>query len=352
MSVARNRKTRPPLPLELLNPLLKTAVVEKDPVVKYQIIEREGQEIVIGRVKVPTPNSGHAFILRRYDTGAVSLTTMFRAAFPEASDEDEKNDTAWIKQAYDIAGANGGYRGNARQFLRLAGTWLPVDVALMVAESYALHGMVKPLTEAEPPPDQLFRKSIPSTNGNQEVTEIKPPSAAAPPAVKATSPPTKRRRAVSPAPAPVVPLSPPVPSRKLRSSKSPAPTKAAATAKPRSSKRLARKTASPPIDVDDDDSVPEIGAVDPEVDIAESKQLVKDIKAGYVKPMSKASGMKRAVEDETITFEPKDPEVGERVIAGPRRLRNLPPQRQAVAWGALAFAVGLGATAFLPQFFL
>jgi len=255
---------------------------------------------------------------------------------------------------HDIAGANEGYRGNTRQFVHLAGTWLPVDVALMVAESYTIHSVVKPLTEAEPPPDQAFRKSTTNMNGNQEVTEIKPPSAIVPPVVKAVSPPSKRRRAASPtvAIAPAAPLSPPAPTRKLRSSKSPAPTKAAPTIKPRSSKRLARKTTSPPIEIHDDDSVPEVGAVDPEVDIAESKQLVEEIKAKYVKPMSKASGMKRTVEEEAITFEPKEPEIGERVIAGPRRLRNLPPQRQAVAWGALAFAVGLGATAFLPQFFL
>lgn len=305
---------------------------------------------------MPTPNNGHAFILRRYDTGAVSLTTMFRAAFPEASEEDEKNDAAWIKASYDIAGANGGFKGNTRQYLRLAGTWLPVEVALAVAESYAIHNMVKPLTEAQPDSAQHFRKS---TNGTQEVQEVKrsapapaPASTVASPPAKALSPPAKRRKAASPTVA-TVPLSPPAPTRKLRSSKSPAPTKVhtSTTAKPRSSKRLAGKSASPPIEDRDEDVPPEVGPVDPEVDIEESKKLVEEVKSTYAKRElthagsdSKVVGVKRTAEDEPLRFEPKEPEVGERAIAGPRRLRNLSPQRQAAAWGALVFAIGLGAT--------
>lgn len=64
MSATKHRRTRPQLPLSNANPLLKTglrfacysyytcslilfALVEKDPVVKYQVIEREGHEIIV-----------------------------------------------------------------------------------------------------------------------------------------------------------------------------------------------------------------------------------------------------------------------------------------------------------------
>ena len=57
-------KARPQLPIKQLNPLLKTGpcylsplvsifrgfnfhLVDKEPIVKYQVIEREGQEIVV-----------------------------------------------------------------------------------------------------------------------------------------------------------------------------------------------------------------------------------------------------------------------------------------------------------------
>lgn len=38
----------------------------------------------------------HAFILRRYDTGAISVTTMYKAAFPTASQEEEDREMRWV----------------------------------------------------------------------------------------------------------------------------------------------------------------------------------------------------------------------------------------------------------------
>ncbi|KAL7410400.1 hypothetical protein BDY24DRAFT_177430 [Mrakia frigida] len=86
--------SRPALPIFRLNPHLATIPTD-NLVVKYQTIVREGNEIIVGRVKVPTPE-GHAFVLRRYDTGAFSLTTMFKATFPGASNEEEKIECEWV----------------------------------------------------------------------------------------------------------------------------------------------------------------------------------------------------------------------------------------------------------------
>lgn len=44
---------------------------------------------------LPAPNE-HAFILRRYDTGAISVTTMFKAAFPGATEEEEEREMRWV----------------------------------------------------------------------------------------------------------------------------------------------------------------------------------------------------------------------------------------------------------------
>jgi hypothetical protein len=38
----------------------------------------------------------HAFILRRYDTDAISLTTMFKVAFPGATEEEEAREMDWV----------------------------------------------------------------------------------------------------------------------------------------------------------------------------------------------------------------------------------------------------------------
>jgi len=159
-------------------------------------------------------------------------------------------------------------------------------------------------------------------------------------------------------------LSPPpttTAARKLRSSKSPAPPPIKSPSKPTSRRgaKAAAVVATPPASDDhDDDPPPYIGPGDVDSDIAESQRLVEEVKATYKKPRSTkgrgAAALKRVVEEteQPLTFEPKEPEIGERALVPvPRRLQNLPPQRQAVAWGALAFAVGLGATAFLPQLF-
>lgn len=53
---------RPPLP-ERRNPVLPDADVP----VKVQVIRRDGQNIIIGRVKLPTVNgTDHSFLLKRY----------------------------------------------------------------------------------------------------------------------------------------------------------------------------------------------------------------------------------------------------------------------------------------------
>lgn len=89
------------------------AVTDEDTIVKFQTIVREGKEIVVGRIKVPTVcrvslESGsslmskpgahsHAFMLRRYDTNAISLSTMYKVAFPGATEEDERREMDWVR---------------------------------------------------------------------------------------------------------------------------------------------------------------------------------------------------------------------------------------------------------------
>jgi hypothetical protein len=107
-------------------------------VVKFQTIVRDGKEIIVGRLKVPTVSISldqqlpsdplqllpapmeHAFILRRYDTGAISVTTMYKAAFPSATNDDEEREMKWIKSSFDMSGMNGSRTCNA---VKLAGNW-------------------------------------------------------------------------------------------------------------------------------------------------------------------------------------------------------------------------------------
>lgn len=48
------------------------------------------------------------------------MTTMFKVAFPGASEAAEKREEDWVVSNFDTRGTNGG-RNNAH--VRLAGTW-------------------------------------------------------------------------------------------------------------------------------------------------------------------------------------------------------------------------------------
>ncbi|EPQ54071.1 hypothetical protein GLOTRDRAFT_111531 [Gloeophyllum trabeum ATCC 11539] len=382
---------RPPLPVHRANSQLKLTESSKLPEVKFQELEKEGQKVIIGRLKIPTP-SGHAFILRRYDTGAVSLTTMFRAAFPLATDEEEKAETAWVKANYDVGTQKDAYR------VRLAGTWVGVDVALSVAEAYSISHIIPLLAAAEPEEGKQYRRSGKPTTPKQQpappVTTTLPT-----PAPSFGSPnPTKRRREASPAP--VVELKPPPsppPSASPALRRSPRkPSPAVTTASPAKSSVLKStaattttvKVGKPPSkpaskrqqepltpaasdETVGEDELPDIHGPDMNEDIAEQKELIERLKKERdeaeqerARAIEEADdlkqkelvGKKREREDseeQQYKFEFKEPENKERAIATNRRVtgfyERMPPERKSAAWGAVAFAAGLGAMTFLPN---
>ncbi|KAI0671772.1 hypothetical protein C8Q78DRAFT_797358 [Trametes maxima] len=384
---------RPQLPVEHTNPNIRQLDAFKPPSVKFQEIVRDGQSTIVGRIKIPTPN-GHAFILRRLDTGAISQTTMFRAAFPTATDEAEKNETNWVKMSFDAAGAN--KSGKAR----FAGTWVTPEVALYLADSYALGTIIPALAGAVPDPNTTFRRA---RNATQQPTPTASPTADPGPA------PAKRRREASPAspalvakePAAVPPSPPP-----SRTATSPTPRRSARLKSPGANgpstqplvapktprtRKAAREAMPTPAGSDetavDEDDVKAAKVAEPDIqeDIREQKELIAKLKADReaAKAQQKQraeetapspsqreaekalteeeepSGTKRVREDEPkvlqFNFDKNGDgaeEVGERAIATNSRVRllsQLPPERKSLAWGALAFAAGLGAISFLPN---
>ncbi|SAM84692.1 uncharacterized protein UBRO_06094 [Ustilago bromivora] len=180
---------RPKLPTSK-NPRL----IEVDQaVVKLQIIKREGHDIIIGRVKLPTVNGqDHAFLLKRFDTNAMAASSMFRLAFPFADGNAEAAEMQFLDAQYDTNSANGGYileevkvpetpkkRGRPRKTaetpkkdagstdtepvsgekqirvlpegstgVRLQGTWIPAEDAMEVAEDYGIAKFALPLIHA------------------------------------------------------------------------------------------------------------------------------------------------------------------------------------------------------------
>ncbi|KAJ7364039.1 hypothetical protein DFH08DRAFT_765644 [Mycena albidolilacea] len=359
--------SRPPLPVRHQNAHIKDI---DTPLVKYQILNCQGNDILVGRLKVDTPTpSGHAFILRRFDTGAVSLTTMFRAAFPNAPDDAEKREFQWVKDSYDLTGNNGSSKDTS--ITRLAGTWVSPVVALELGEQYSLGELIRSVVNAKPDPTANYRRS-----GNKKDAPAPPTPTSVPPQPSSRTLPTpsspnpaKRRKESSPAPAPPPPVTP---ARRSTRTKSPVPKSApmpslTSAAKSMSAKKATRRTepvtpgGSDETVVDEEGDVIEesVGTELREQDLAEQRDMIADLKAQRDKTLAVKHGgnaddgpakLKRAREDETnkLEFEFKEPEIGERVIATNRRIS--PAQKSAV-WGALAFAFGAAAVSFLPNLF-
>ncbi|KAJ3573648.1 hypothetical protein NP233_g2298 [Leucocoprinus birnbaumii] len=164
--------SRPQLPVKYANPRIQNIIeAHPPPQVKYQKLNCQGKEILVGRLKVETPTeNGHAFILRRYDTGAVSLTTMFRAAFPLASEEAERAELLWVKENHDLSGTNGSSRES--HITRLAGTWVAPELAIELGDQYAIGPLISIVVNATPDPNTVYKRSAKAAAASASVAEV------------------------------------------------------------------------------------------------------------------------------------------------------------------------------------
>ncbi|KAF7986468.1 hypothetical protein HWV62_31253 [Athelia sp. TMB] len=319
--------------------------------------------VQVGRMKIPTP-SGHAFILRRFDTNAISLTTMFRAAFPGASDAEERHETAYIKDNHPLMGNNGSTKEPS--IIRLAGTWVDPVLAIQFAEDYALGDIITLMAKAEPDPKVVYRKSTKATPKGKE-SSAHPAAGSLPsqsPAMGTPSAP-KRRKEFSPAPSPThAKLASPPPRRSSRQ-RSVQPTEPTVSPKKRTRRTAAQEQpamlGSEETVVEDDEEIATMAGPDMNQDIAEQKELIKKLKEAAelvsmdaVMEAVDTTVAKRAREEEEapLQFEFKEPENTERAIASNKRVGyfNMKPQTKSVAWGVAAFAIGMSAVTFLPNF--
>ena len=305
---------------------------------------------------------------------------MFRAAFPTASDESERIEANWVKANFDNSG------GNRAGKARFAGTWVPADVAINIANDYSLEKIIPPLTDAKPDPSTEYRKSSRAQQQQQQTPDKEPP---APKQLPTPSPsmstpnPPKRRREASPAPSkpPSVTASSPTKSplgpatRRSQRTTSPAPSPVPKLASPkvaastvkspkalRSPVRTRRLEVITPAGSDEtavEDDVPEVPGPDANEDIQEQKELIEAFKAQREEKLRaqvasdtdeamEEGERKREREEEnaSMQFKFKEPETHERKIATNRRIARLPemtPERRSFAWGIAAFAAAVGA---------
>ncbi len=298
---------------------------------------------------------------------------MFRAAFPLASDQEEKVELQWIKDTYDLTGNNGSSRDTG--ITRLAGVWVDTKLALELARHYSLGCLIDGVVDAIPNPNGNYRRSGKSGGATATPKAAEAPLAATTPfkpvstnksRISPVEPPAKRRKAVaSPvarSPSPPYRSSPPAPRRSTRT-KSPS---LRASELPKAS-RTPRKSTRRDFVIDtpggseqtvvDDDGYGLEKVIHSELhsqDIAEQKDLINGLKAQREEALAEEDDIdmeypsmsKRSREDEKpLKFEPKRQEVESRAIATNRRVSrfHLEPKTKSVAWGVAAFVFGAGA---------
>jgi hypothetical protein len=303
---------------------------------------------------------------------------MFRAAFPDASELDERKETQWAKEAFDLAGNNGSAREPG--IVRLAGTWISPSHALLpaFADAYRLHEVIHLIAKASPDPKVTYRRS--SAKGTPKAAPPSSPVASPAktlltPAPSMSMPATKRRRESSPAPAPAQPpaqqssSSLPPPRRSART-KSPAPVAAPVSIKSPKPVRIARAVrvievttpaGSDETVVEEEAETIELAKPSMTQDIAEQMELIDRLKAerdiqkiqtdeGVPDTAPAPAPLKREREEEEekkeeLRFNFKEPETEERQIATNKRVSRfqLEPRTKSAAWGIAAFAIGMGA---------
>lgn len=310
---------------------------------------------------------------------------MFRAAFPNASDLEEKAEITWIKENYDLSGNNGTLRD--QHIARLAGVWVSTTVALELGTEYKLGALINVVIDAHPDPSQNYRRSGKATAGGMSPQVALPVTSPA----HQDQPAPKRRKESSPVPASSMQTA--QPPRLSTRTKSPAPRSTvqqfSAVVVPRTPKafKTAAAVAARRVEVttmisggSEETVVEHEGDVQKvidhvagdelrEQDINEQKELIQRLKAqreaqkvGVVEETQEdrveeeeqleqveeqpANG-KRIREDEEAPLqfnfrEPDEAETEERQIATNNRVEKWRGTKR-VAWGVAAFAAGLGA---------
>lgn len=284
---------------------------------------------------------------------------MYRAAYPTATEADEKHEMAYAKDGYNLFGQNGSSK--EPHIVRLAGVWVSAEVARTFAEAYGMRTVIETMIVADPneatTPARRSTKSTP----RKGAADAAAAAVAVSPVTPTTQPPaSKKRKEASPAVSSSGKAG--TPTRRSTRAKSPPPAytpQTIASVITASPGRKGRKSAAasqaqalqeaPTATTIDEDTqyIAETTGPEMEQDIAEQKSLIASLKAQRGTGDTTVVTQKRVREDddeaEPLKFNFSDPQEvamkAERAIATNKRVYFTPRVRRA-AWGGAAFAVG------------
>ncbi|KAG9066209.1 hypothetical protein KI688_001430 [Linnemannia hyalina] len=139
--------TEPTLHRELpifSNPLLANATQSNSVPLKPKIVRVKSagnKSLSVLRISAPKVD-GEVVVMRRLDTDLVNATSMYNAAYPAISEKMDAKESVFVAKKYD---------GLVEKSGALAGVWITIPQAKVLAKEYGIDQFMRPLLDAPNP---------------------------------------------------------------------------------------------------------------------------------------------------------------------------------------------------------
>ncbi|KAF9139667.1 hypothetical protein BGX30_007649 [Mortierella sp. GBA39] len=126
------------------NPLLANATQSNSVPLKPKIVRVKSagnKSLSVLRISAPKVD-GEVVVMRRLDTDLVNATSMYNAAYPAISEKMDAKESAFVAKKYD---------GLVEKSGALAGVWITIPQAKVLAKEYGVDQFMRPLLDAPNP---------------------------------------------------------------------------------------------------------------------------------------------------------------------------------------------------------
>ncbi|KAF9546092.1 hypothetical protein EC957_010228 [Mortierella hygrophila] len=126
------------------NPLLANATQSNSVPLKPKIVRVKSagnKSLSVLRISAPKVD-GEVVVMRRLDTDLVNATSMYNAAYPAISEKMDAKESAFVAKKYD---------GLVEKSGALAGVWITIPQAKVLAKEYGIDQFMRPLLDAPNP---------------------------------------------------------------------------------------------------------------------------------------------------------------------------------------------------------
>ncbi|KAF9932501.1 hypothetical protein FBU30_008074 [Linnemannia zychae] len=127
------------------NPLIANATLSNSVPSKPKMtrVKVAGNNKTVSVLRISAPKvDGEVVVMRRLDTDLVNATSMYNAAYPAISENMDAKESAFVTKKYD---------GLVEKSGALAGVWITIPQAKLLAKEYGIDQFMRPLVDAPNP---------------------------------------------------------------------------------------------------------------------------------------------------------------------------------------------------------